>query len=35
VAIATLTLVPGRATLLQGGVHPTVFAAFRCLAVSP
>jgi Ca2+:H+ antiporter len=35
VAVATLTLVPGRATLLQGGVHLTVFAAFLSLAVSP
>ncbi|WP_285632959.1 calcium:proton antiporter [Actinoallomurus iriomotensis] len=35
VAVATLTVVPGRATLLQGGVHLTVFAAFLALAISP
>ncbi|GAA4496649.1 ionic transporter y4hA [Actinoallomurus oryzae] len=35
VVIATLTVVPGRATLLQGGVHLFVFAAFLTLAVSP
>lgn len=33
--IGTLTVVPGRATLLQGGLHVTVFAAFLVLAVSP
>lgn len=33
--IGTLTVVPGRATLLQGGLHLTVFAAFLVLAVSP
>jgi Ca2+:H+ antiporter len=35
IAVATLTVVPGRATLLQGGVHLTVFAAFLAIAVSP
>ncbi|GAA4198552.1 calcium:proton antiporter [Microbispora amethystogenes] len=35
VIVATLTVVPGRATLLQAGVHLTLFAAFLLLAVSP
>ncbi|MEU6412705.1 hypothetical protein [Microbispora sp. NPDC046933] len=35
VVVATLTVVPGRATLLQAGVHLTLFAAFLLLAVSP
>jgi len=35
VVVGTLTVVPGRATLLQGGVHLAVFAAFLFLAVSP
>ncbi|GAA1773081.1 ionic transporter y4hA [Luedemannella helvata] len=33
--VGTLTVVPGRATLLQGGVHLVVFSAFLVLAVSP
>jgi Ca2+:H+ antiporter len=33
--IGVLTVVPGRATLLQGGVHVALFAAFIALAVSP
>jgi Ca2+:H+ antiporter len=35
VAVGVLTVVPGRATLLQGGVHLAVLAAFLFLAVSP
>ncbi|GAB3881470.1 ionic transporter y4hA [Microbispora bryophytorum subsp. camponoti] len=35
VVVTTLTVVPGRATLLQAGVHLTLFAAFLLLAVSP
>ncbi|MEV0968867.1 calcium:proton antiporter [Microtetraspora glauca] len=35
VAVATLTVVPGRATLLQAGVHLVLFAAFLFLAISP
>ncbi|MEU7882905.1 calcium:proton antiporter [Microbispora bryophytorum] len=35
VVVATLTVVPGRATLLQAGVHLTLLAAFLLLAVSP
>ncbi|WP_327048925.1 hypothetical protein OG320_14185 [Microbispora sp. NBC_01189] len=35
VVVATLTVVPGRATLLQAGVHLMLFAAFLLLAVSP
>ncbi|MGK5558610.1 calcium:proton antiporter [Actinomadura kijaniata] len=35
VAVSTLTVVPGRATLLQGGVHLALFAAFLFLAISP
>ncbi|WP_433350925.1 calcium:proton antiporter [Microtetraspora malaysiensis] len=35
VAVATLTVVPGRATLLHAGVHLVVFAAFLFLAISP
>ncbi|MFC4125178.1 calcium:proton antiporter [Nocardia rhizosphaerae] len=35
VVVSTLTIVPGRATLLQGGVHLAVFAAFVFLAASP
>ncbi|NXY94170.1 ionic transporter y4hA [Streptomyces sp. BR123] len=35
VAVGTLTVVPGRATLLQGGVHLVVLAAYLFLAVSP
>jgi Ca2+:H+ antiporter len=33
--VGVLTVVPGRATLLQGGVHLAVFASFLFLAVSP
>ncbi|MFI6293653.1 calcium:proton antiporter [Nonomuraea sp. NPDC050790] len=35
VGVSTLTVVPGRATLLQSGVHLVLFAAFLFLAVSP
>lgn len=35
VAVGTLTLVPGRATALQGGVHLSLFAGYLVLAVSP
>lgn len=35
VTTATLTVVPGRANLLQGGVHLVLFAAFLFLAISP
>ncbi len=35
VAVGVLTIVPGRAPQLQGGVHLAVFAAFLFLAVSP
>ena len=34
-AVGILTVVPGRSTLLQGGVHLVVFSAFIVLAVSP
>jgi Ca2+:H+ antiporter len=30
-----LTVTPGRATLLQGGVHLALFAGFLVLALSP
>ncbi|MCX4825408.1 ionic transporter y4hA [Streptomyces sp. NBC_01142] len=33
--VSVLTVVPGRATLLQGGVHMVLFAAFVFLSVSP
>jgi Ca2+:H+ antiporter len=33
--VSTLTVVPGRATPLQGGVHLVVFAAYVELAVTP
>jgi Ca2+:H+ antiporter len=33
--VGILTVVPGRATVLQGGVHLAVFAAFVVLALSP
>ncbi|HUR04034.1 MAG TPA: hypothetical protein VM347_15930 [Nonomuraea sp.] len=33
--VTTLTVVPGRATLLQSGVHLVLFAAFLFLAISP
>jgi Ca2+:H+ antiporter len=35
VAVGVLTVVPGRATLQQGGVHLALFAAFLFLAASP
>jgi Ca2+:H+ antiporter len=35
IVIATLTVVPGRATLLQAGVHLSVLAAFLFLALVP
>lgn len=35
VAVSVLTIVPGRATLLQGGVHLSLLAAFIFLAISP
>ncbi|MGW5847482.1 calcium:proton antiporter [Streptomyces sp. NPDC055254] len=35
VVINALTIAPGRATLLQGGVHLVLFAGFIFLAVSP
>jgi Ca2+:H+ antiporter len=33
--ISVLTIAPGRATLMQGAVHLTVFAAFLVLSVTP
>ncbi|MFE1766992.1 calcium:proton antiporter [Streptomyces angustmyceticus] len=35
VIVGTLTVLPGRATPLQGGVHLTLLAAYLVLAVSP
>lgn len=35
VFVATLTVVPGRSKILQGGVHLVLFAAFLFLAVAP
>lgn len=35
VAVATLTVIPGRATRLQGLVHLIIFASFVFLAISP
>ncbi|GAA4971762.1 ionic transporter y4hA [Kineococcus glutinatus] len=35
VVVSTLTVFPGRATLLQGGVHVVIAAAFVFLAASP
>nr|AQT39318.1 ChaA [Streptomyces sp.] len=35
VVVSALTIAPGRATLLQGGVHLVVLAAYLLLAVSP
>ncbi|WP_117215217.1 calcium:proton antiporter [Allorhizocola rhizosphaerae] len=35
VVVGVLTIVPGRATLLQGGVHLAILAAFIFLAMSP
>lgn len=33
--VSTLTVIPGRATVLQGGVHLVLFGAFIMLAISP
>ncbi|MEU2872671.1 ionic transporter y4hA, partial [Streptomyces olivoreticuli] len=35
VAVGTLTVIPGRATPLQGGVHLSLLAAYIVLALSP
>jgi Ca2+:H+ antiporter len=35
IVVSILTVAPGRATLLQGGIHVTVLAGFFVLAVSP
>ncbi|MGW1835947.1 calcium:proton antiporter [Streptomyces sp. BBFR2] len=35
VAAGTLTVIPGRATPLQGGLHLTLFAGYIVLAISP
>ena len=35
VVVGVLTVVPGRATRLQGGVHLVLLAAFVFLAVNP
>ncbi len=35
VVVGTLTVIPGRATPLQAGVHLAVFAAFLVLAINP
>jgi Ca2+:H+ antiporter len=35
VGVGMLTVVPGRATLLQGGVHLALFASFIALAINP
>ncbi|MFJ5227291.1 calcium:proton antiporter [Streptomyces sp. NPDC088400] len=35
VVVGALTVAPGRATLLQGGVHLVIFTAFVFLAISP
>jgi Ca2+:H+ antiporter len=35
VVVGVLTVVPGRATLLQSGVHLVLFAAFIALAINP
>jgi Ca2+:H+ antiporter len=35
IVVSTLTVVPGRATRLQGGVHLVLLAAFLFLAVNP
>ena len=35
VVVSVLTVVPGRATRLQGGVHLVLFAAFLFLAINP
>lgn len=33
--VGVLTVVPGRATLLQAGIHLALFGAFLFLAISP
>ena len=35
VVVGVLTVVPGRATRLQGGVHLVLLAAFIFLAINP
>ena len=35
VVVSVLTVVPGRATVLEGGVHIALFGAFLFLAVNP
>ena len=35
VMVSVLTVVPGRATRLQGGVHLVLLAAFLFLAIAP
>ena len=35
VVVSTLTVAPGRSTLMQGSVHLTIFGAFLVLAVTP
>jgi Ca2+:H+ antiporter len=35
VVVSSLTVVPGRATPLQGGVHLVIFAAYLELAINP
>ena len=35
IAVSTLTVIPGRATVQEGGVHLVLFAAFLVLAVNP
>jgi Ca2+:H+ antiporter len=35
VAVTALTVLPGRATLQEGGVHLVLFASFLFLAVNP
>ena len=35
VVVGVLTVVPGRATRLQGGIHLVLLAAFVFLAISP
>jgi Ca2+:H+ antiporter len=33
--VSALTVLPGRATLQEGGVHLVLFAAFLVLAINP
>jgi Ca2+:H+ antiporter len=35
VLVGALTVLPGRATLQEGGVHLVLFAAFLFLAINP